>query len=66
MLWEQVSIDKRLIKGVSLTTQRGTLINVDAQGKPLRPAILWLDQRRAAVRGKIKGPWGWLFKLIDE
>lgn len=66
LLWEQVSIDKRLIKGVSLTTQRGTLINVDAQGQPLRPAMLWLDQRRATVRGKIKGPWGWLFKLIGE
>ena len=66
LLWEQVSIDKRLIKGVALTTQRGTLINVDAQGQPLRPAMLWLDQRRATVRGKIKGPWGWLFKLIGE
>lgn len=66
LLWEQVAIDKRLIKGVSLTTQRGTLINVDASGQPLRPAMLWLDQRRAAVRGKIKGPWGCLFKLIGE
>ena len=50
----------------SLTTQRGTLINVDAAGQPLRPAILWLDQRRAEVAGSIKGPWGWLFKLIRE
>ncbi|TWC38951.1 sugar (pentulose or hexulose) kinase [Pseudomonas sp. SJZ079] len=65
-LWAQVDIDRSLIKGVSLTTQRGTLINVDAQGEPLRPAILWLDQRQAEVQGKIKGPWGWLFKLIGE
>ncbi|RJG13718.1 carbohydrate kinase [Pseudomonas cavernicola] len=63
-LWEQVPIDKSLIKGVALTTQRGTVINVDEQGQPLRPAMLWLDQRRAQVEGKIKGPWGWLFKLI--
>ncbi|MEX6502491.1 FGGY-family carbohydrate kinase [Pseudomonas zhanjiangensis] len=62
-LWQQVDIDRRLIKGVSLTTQRGTLIHVDAQGKPLRPAILWLDQRRAEVRDRLKGPWAWLFKL---
>ncbi|TAM57616.1 MAG: carbohydrate kinase [Rhodanobacter sp.] len=62
-LWAQVPIDKRLIKGVALTTQRGTVINVDAQGRPLRPAIVWLDQRRAEVGGPIKGPWGWLFKL---
>ncbi|GLK90660.1 FGGY-family carbohydrate kinase [Pseudomonas turukhanskensis] len=66
LLWQQVDIDKRQIKGVSLTTQRGTIITVDAAGKPLRPAILWLDQRRAEVRGTIKGPWGWLFKLIRE
>ncbi|MGH8352116.1 MAG: FGGY-family carbohydrate kinase [Pseudomonas sp.] len=65
-LWAQVDIDRGLIKGVALTTQRGTVINVDEQGRPLRPAILWLDQRRAEVRGKIKGPWGWLFKLIGE
>jgi len=65
-LWAQVDIDRSQIKGVALTTQRGTVINVDEQGQPLRPAILWLDQRRAEVQGKIKGPWGWLFKLIGE
>ena len=67
-LWDSTGIERSQIRGVSLTTQRGSLINVDAEGKPLRPAMLWLDQRRAEVRGKIKGPWGWLFKLlrIDE
>ncbi len=63
-LWEQVAIDKRQIKGVALTTQRGTVINVDTQGLALRPAMVWLDQRSAEVRGRIKGPWGWLFRLI--
>lgn len=63
-LWASVDIDKSQIAGVSLTTQRGTLINVDEAGQPLRPAILWLDQRRAEIEGHIKGPWGWLFKLI--
>ena len=65
-LWDSVDIDRSQIRGVSLTTQRGSLINVDVDGKPLRPAMLWLDQRRAEVRGKIKGLWGWLFKLIRE
>ncbi|MGL4315091.1 MAG: FGGY-family carbohydrate kinase [Pseudomonas sp.] len=65
-LWASVDIDRSQVKGVSLTTQRGSLITVDEQGTPLRPAILWLDQRRADVQGKIKGPWGWLFKLIGE
>ena len=63
-LWASVDIDKSRIAGVSLTTQRGTLINVDEAGQPLRPAILWLDQRRVEVRGRIKGPWGWLFRLL--
>lgn len=63
-LWDQVDIDRGLIRGVSLTTQRGTVIHVDAEGRPLRPAILWLDQRRAEVRERIRGPWGWLFKLV--
>jgi sugar (pentulose or hexulose) kinase len=35
------------IQGVALTTQRYTVINVDRAGNPLRPAILWLDQRLA-------------------
>lgn len=35
------------IRGVTLTTQRYTVINVDRAGNPLRPAILWLDQRQA-------------------
>ena len=39
--------NRETIKGVSVTTQRGTYINVDRLGEPLRPAIVWLDQRRA-------------------
>lgn len=35
------------IAGVTLAVQRLTMINVDAEGKPLRPAIVWLDGRRA-------------------
>jgi sugar (pentulose or hexulose) kinase len=38
-LWEQVN-------GVVLTTQRDTCVNVDREGNPLRPCILWLDQRQ--------------------
>ncbi len=36
------------IAGVGVTAQRSTMINVDARGEPLRPAVLWLDQRRAS------------------
>ncbi len=62
-LWASVSIDRSCIRGVSVTTQRGTVVNLDKDGNPLRPAIIWLDQRHAEVEGPVKGPWGWLFKL---
>ncbi len=35
------------IAGVGLTCQRNSMINVDRKGACLRPAILWLDQRKA-------------------
>ena len=34
------------VAGVALTTQRGTVVVTDDAGRPLRPAIVWLDQRR--------------------
>lgn len=38
---------KKNIAGVSITTQRATVVNVDKAGNSLRPAIVWLDQRKA-------------------
>ncbi len=38
---------KKNIAGVSITTQRATVVNVDKDGNALRPAIVWLDQRKA-------------------
>ncbi|MFP5342674.1 MAG: FGGY-family carbohydrate kinase [Candidatus Limnocylindria bacterium] len=34
------------LAGVALTTQRGTVVVTDADGRPLRPAMIWLDDRR--------------------
>ncbi|MCL7944737.1 FGGY-family carbohydrate kinase [Marinobacter sp. ATCH36] len=63
-LWESSTADPGRVAGVTVTTQRGTVINLDSNGKPLRPAIIWLDQRHAKVDGPVPGPWGWLFKLL--
>lgn len=38
------------IDAVALTTQRTTVVNVDRDGNPLRPGILWLDSRKADAR----------------
>lgn len=43
----KTGFDKSAIKGVTLTTQRNTMINLDKNGKPLRPAITWMDRRQA-------------------
>ncbi|MFO7714339.1 FGGY-family carbohydrate kinase [Desulfosarcina sp.] len=56
-------IDKARIAGVALTTQRGTVVNVDKNGRPLRPAILWLDQRKCYDLPPLGGLWGLLFKV---
>jgi len=63
-LWERLEISKEAIAGVSLTTQRSTLVNVDREGKPLRPAIVWLDQRRTQGLKPVGGLWGLAFKVV--
>ena len=62
-LWKQKGVDKSSIAAVALTTQRSTMINVDDRGKPLRPAIVWLDQRRTEGLPPVGGIWGAAFKL---
>lgn len=59
----ELSLSKDRIAGVALTTQRSTLINLDQNGKPLRPAIVWLDQRRTENLPPVGGLWGLAFKL---
>lgn len=61
-LW-QSGVRPESLAGMALTTQRGTVVNVDGGGRPLRPAILWLDQRRSEGVPRIGGLWGLLFAL---
>ncbi len=62
-LWQIPGVRKDAVAGVALTTQRSTVINVDAQGRPLRPAIVWLDQRRTSGLEPVGGLWGAAFRL---
>ncbi len=62
-LWAESQVPQKAIKGVALTTQRGTVVNVDREGRPLRPAIVWLDQRRTEGLPPVGGLWGLAFKL---
>jgi len=61
-LWASVEFDPSKVIAVTVTTQRGTVVNVDKEGQPLRPAIVWLDQRHAKLEGELPGLWKWLFK----
>lgn len=62
-LWAENTIRKEAIKGVAVTTQRGTVISLDKNGQPLRPAIVWLDQRRTTEVPPISPFWRAAFKL---
>lgn len=62
-IWATPGVRKDAIASVSVTTQRGTVVNLDSQGQPLRPAITWLDQRTTEIENPIGGLWGLLFKI---
>lgn len=62
-LWQQEGVSKESIAAVALTTQRSTVINLDKDGQPLRPAIIWLDQRRTEGLPPVSGLWGFAFRL---
>ena len=64
-LWPQLDFPKSAIKSVALTTQRATVVNLDRDGKPLRPAIIWLDQRLESDLPGM-GLWGALLSLAGE
>ena len=63
-LWSTTSIPKSAIRCVVITAQRATTINLDRHGQPLRPAIVWLDQRRADTRPKFSWWWELAFRAI--
>ena len=62
-LWETEGAWKDSVAGVALTGQRATVVSIGADGKPLRPAILWLDHRRTEGLPPVGGLWGVLFRL---
>jgi len=63
-LWQEAPVPKDAVAGVALTTQRATMVNVDRDGRPLRPAIVWLDARRTEGQKPIGGLWGLAFRLV--
>jgi sugar (pentulose or hexulose) kinase len=62
-VWQHPRVNKDRIAGVALTTQRGSVVNVDENGRPLRPAMMWLDQRKTYGLPPVSGLWGLIFKI---
>ncbi len=63
-LWAGGSARRDAIAGIALTTQRATVVVTDEVGAPLRPAIVWLDQRRAEDVPEIGGVTGLAFRAL--
>jgi sugar (pentulose or hexulose) kinase len=62
-LWAVPGATPGSVAGVGLTTQRTTIVASDADGVPLRPAIVWLDGRRTDGLAAVGGPWGLAFRV---
>ncbi|HMA10085.1 MAG TPA: FGGY family carbohydrate kinase, partial [Ramlibacter sp.] len=63
-LWATTPVQPEQLRGVIVTTQRGTVINLDAKGRPLRPAIIWADQRRGEARARYGLLWQTAFRAL--
>ena len=58
------AVRRDAIKGIAITTQRNTVVVTDERGRPLRPAIVWLDQRRTEGLPFIGGATGLAFRAL--
>lgn len=54
-LWARHEAARSRIRAVALTTQRASVVCLDEAMRPLRPAIIWLDQRRTGDYPRL--PW---------
>ena len=62
-VWQSGQVRPEQVAGLSVTTQRGTVVCMDKAGSALRPAIIWLDQRESTLRRELPLHWRLLFKL---
>jgi len=52
-------VDVRRLAGLSIAHQRETFVPLDAEGTPLRPALLWLDERCSDLLPELEPRLGW-------
>lgn len=69
-LWQQGKVIEKgyreRVTALTVTTQRGTVINLDKNGQALRPAMLWLDQRLSQKNHAMPWYWRFAFSLLGQ
>ncbi|GMG87924.1 FGGY-family carbohydrate kinase [Biformimicrobium ophioploci] len=65
LLWPKLDFPREQIEAVTLTAQRATGIYLDSACKPLRPAIVWMDQRKLEKLPSM-GFWGTLIGMVGQ
>lgn len=66
LLWQSTDIKPGNISAMAITCQRGTMINLDKLGRPLRPAIIWMDNRIADQYPAVPWYWQLAFKVAGQ
>lgn len=61
-LWAMPEGRRDALAAATITTQRSTVVVTDADGVPLRRAIVWLDRCRTEGLPRIGGRWGLAFR----
>jgi len=61
-LWGEQRMQPGRIAALALTTQRGTVVCADESGTPLRPTIVWPDQRLCSAPPALGPLWSVLFR----
>ena len=62
-LWQEHPALQSSLAAVAVTSQRGTVVPVDAACRPLAPAISWMDRRRADRVPALPAMWRALFAV---
>lgn len=62
-LWREGTVQAAQITGLTLTTQRATTVCLDHAGRVLRPATVWLDQRRCTAPPDMGPLWTLLLRV---
>jgi len=62
-LWQQHGVLPQQIAALAVTTQRGTVVCAGEDGTPLRPAIVWPDQRLCSAPPPLGPLWSTLFRV---